>query len=113
MRIVTPRRKIDLLHGVAKAREERRPYSIVFIGVNGVGKSTSLAKVSHYLGTRNLKVRCLIFFFVRPMNECPGSSIVYRFIAQSTVSLLAEVDGKYGGCPNFREILLRGRGYVS
>lgn len=32
-------------------------YSIVFIGVNGVGKTTSLAKVAYYLKTKgNLKV---------------------------------------------------------
>lgn len=31
-------------------------YSIVFVGVNGVGKSTSLAKVCHYLKTNGCKV---------------------------------------------------------
>ena len=34
----------------AKARGV--PYTIVFIGVNGVGKSTSLAKVAYYLKTK-------------------------------------------------------------
>jgi len=55
-RILTPARPINVLHGIAKAREQNRPYSIVFIGVNGVGKSTSLAKVISYLKSRNLQV---------------------------------------------------------
>lgn len=33
-----------------------RPFSIAFVGVNGVGKSTTLAKVAYYLKTRGLKV---------------------------------------------------------
>ena len=31
-------------------------YVIVFVGVNGVGKSTSLSKIAFYLKNRNLKV---------------------------------------------------------
>ena len=39
------------------AKQKGQVYSIVFIGVNGVGKSTSLAKVAYYLKTKgNLKV---------------------------------------------------------
>jgi signal recognition particle receptor subunit alpha len=37
-RILTPNRQIDVLAGVAEANEQKRPYSIVFVGVNGVGK---------------------------------------------------------------------------
>ena len=33
-----------------------RPYVIVFVGVNGVGKSTNLAKVAHWLGANGSKV---------------------------------------------------------
>ena len=39
------------------AKIKGKVYSIVFIGVNGVGKSTSLAKAAYYLKTKgNLKV---------------------------------------------------------
>eukprot|EP01027_Heterolobosea_sp_BB2_P001503 GEZU01002276.1.p2 GENE.GEZU01002276.1~~GEZU01002276.1.p2 ORF type:complete len:217 (-),score=84.01 GEZU01002276.1:1147-1797(-) len=38
------------------AREKRRPYTIVFVGVNGVGKSTNLSKVCYWLLQNNLKV---------------------------------------------------------
>lgn len=45
VRILTPRRSIDILRDVHAAREQRKPYVVVFVGVNGVGKSTNLAKV--------------------------------------------------------------------
>lgn len=54
-RILTPKRQIDILHEVSSLRGSR-PYTIVFCGVNGVGKSTNLAKVSSWLMTNNLKV---------------------------------------------------------
>lgn len=34
-----------------------RPYTMVFVGINGVGKSTSLSKVCYYLKSHGLKVR--------------------------------------------------------
>lgn len=54
-RILTPKRKIDILHEVSLLRGTR-PYTVVFCGVNGVGKSTNLAKVCSWLMTNNLKV---------------------------------------------------------
>ena len=50
-RILTPSKRIDLLAAAAAAREKKQPYTIVFVGVNGVGKSTSLSKVAYYLKT--------------------------------------------------------------
>jgi len=40
--ILTPRRSIDILRDVYAAKEQRKPYVVVFVGV---GKSTNLAKV--------------------------------------------------------------------
>jgi signal recognition particle receptor subunit alpha len=48
-RILEPRTEINILRSIAQAKERRKPYSIVFCGVNGVGKSTSLAKVTYWL----------------------------------------------------------------
>lgn len=48
-KILTPKRKIDVLKDALAAKKRGEPYKIVFIGVNGVGKSTSLAKVGYYL----------------------------------------------------------------
>ena len=47
VRIVTPCWSIDILRDVHATKEQGKPYVIVFVGVNGVGKSTNLAKVSH------------------------------------------------------------------
>jgi len=55
-RLLTPKRSIDLLREVRAAKEEGRPYTVVFIGVNGVGKSTSLSKVCYYLKNNGVKV---------------------------------------------------------
>lgn len=49
IRILTPRRSIDILRDVHAAKEQNKPYVIVFVGVNGVGKSTNLAKVAYWL----------------------------------------------------------------
>ena len=55
--LLTPRRNIDILKEALAAKKQGQVYSIAFIGVNGVGKSTSLAKTAYYLKTKgNLKV---------------------------------------------------------
>jgi signal recognition particle receptor subunit alpha len=43
--ILTPKRYIDILRDIADTQQVNRPYVITFCGVNGVGKSTNLAKV--------------------------------------------------------------------
>jgi len=48
-KILTPKWNIDILKDAIAAKKRGIPYKIVFIGVNGVGKSTSLAKVAYYL----------------------------------------------------------------
>lgn len=55
-RILTPNRHIDVLRDIAKAREQNRPYTAVFVGVNGVGKSTSLSKIAYWLKQNGNKV---------------------------------------------------------
>jgi signal recognition particle receptor subunit alpha len=47
--ILTPKRSIDILKAALDARVQGRVYSVAFLGVNGVGKSTNLAKVAYYL----------------------------------------------------------------
>ncbi|XP_030478910.1 uncharacterized protein LOC115695944 [Cannabis sativa] len=56
VRILTPKRSIDILRDVHAAKEQRRPYVVVFVGVNGVGKSTNLAKVAYWLQQHNVSV---------------------------------------------------------
>ncbi len=46
VQILAPKRRVDILRDAMEARQNRRPYVVTFCGVNGVGKSTNLAKVS-------------------------------------------------------------------
>ncbi|XP_057545719.1 uncharacterized protein LOC130824649 [Amaranthus tricolor] len=56
VRILTPKRSIDILRDVHAAKEQGKPYVVVFVGVNGVGKSTNLAKVAYWLQQHNVSV---------------------------------------------------------
>jgi signal recognition particle receptor subunit alpha len=47
--ILTPKKSIDVLKAALDAKSKGRVFSIAFLGVNGVGKSTNLAKVAYYL----------------------------------------------------------------
>ena len=47
VQILSPKRRIDILRDALEARDQGRSYTVTFCGVNGVGKSTNLAKVPH------------------------------------------------------------------
>ncbi|POS87703.1 hypothetical protein EPUL_000454 [Erysiphe pulchra] len=62
-KILTPTSCLDLLREIEVATsppsysfQERRPYIISVVGVNGVGKSTSLSKICYFLLKNKLKV---------------------------------------------------------
>mmetsp|Transcript_37765 Transcript_37765/g.89345 ORF Transcript_37765/g.89345 Transcript_37765/m.89345 type:complete len:591 (+) Transcript_37765:168-1940(+) len=55
-RILTPKQSMDILRDIKTAQAQGRPYVVVFVGVNGVGKSTSLSKVCFWLKSQGLKV---------------------------------------------------------
>lgn len=55
--ILIPKDSVDVLRAALEAKSSGKLYSIVFLGVNGVGKSTNLAKVCYYLKNKgNLKI---------------------------------------------------------
>jgi len=54
--LLTPKRRLDILRDVRQAQSGIRPYVITFAGVNGVGKSTNLAKVCFWLVENNYRV---------------------------------------------------------
>ncbi|KAI3942189.1 hypothetical protein MKW98_003788 [Papaver atlanticum] len=56
VRILTPRCSIDVLRNVHASKEQGRPYVVTFVGVNGVGKSTNLAKIAFWLQQHNVSV---------------------------------------------------------
>ena len=55
-KILTPKDDLDILRQALAAKQRNEPYKIVFIGVNGVGKSTNLAKVGYMLMNNGLKI---------------------------------------------------------
>ncbi|KAA8494554.1 Signal recognition particle receptor subunit alpha [Porphyridium purpureum] len=56
-RLLTPKQSTEVLADIEKVNAiERRPFVIVVCGVNGVGKSTSLAKTCFYLQKHGKKV---------------------------------------------------------
>jgi signal recognition particle receptor subunit alpha len=55
-KIITPKKTYDILSEANKTREKGEPYVIAFIGVNGVGKSTNLAKVAYLYKSQGFSV---------------------------------------------------------
>ncbi|KAF5397477.1 Signal recognition particle receptor subunit alpha, partial [Paragonimus heterotremus] len=55
-RVLASGRRVDVLRDALDARTQGRPYTIVFCGVNGVGKSTNLAKIAFWLIEKQFRV---------------------------------------------------------
>ncbi len=55
-RVLNSGNQIDIVKEVLKAKEKGLLYKIMFIGINGVGKSTNLAKVAYLLKRQGFKV---------------------------------------------------------
>jgi len=53
--VLTPSENADVLRQVHEARRTGRVFTMVFVGINGVGKSTSLAKVAYFLKSHGCK----------------------------------------------------------
>ncbi|CAH1174253.1 unnamed protein product [Phaedon cochleariae] len=56
VQILSPRRRVDILRDCIEARKQKRPFVISFCGVNGVGKSTNLAKICFWLIENDMRV---------------------------------------------------------
>jgi len=56
LKLLTPKRRIDIIRDVMEAKSNSRPYVMTFCGVNGVGKSTNLAKICFWLIENKLRV---------------------------------------------------------
>eukprot|EP00096_Caligus_rogercresseyi_P012586 TRINITY_DN531_c1_g1_i1.p1 TRINITY_DN531_c1_g1~~TRINITY_DN531_c1_g1_i1.p1 ORF type:complete len:632 (-),score=243.92 TRINITY_DN531_c1_g1_i1:69-1964(-) len=56
VKLLTPKRRIDIIRDVHEAKRSRHPYVMTFCGVNGVGKSTNLAKICFWLIENNCRV---------------------------------------------------------
>jgi len=49
LEILSPPQELNLIETLRKAKESKSPYVIAFFGVNGVGKTLSIAKIGQYL----------------------------------------------------------------
>ncbi|XP_015187744.1 PREDICTED: signal recognition particle receptor subunit alpha homolog isoform X2 [Polistes dominula] len=56
VQILSPKRRVDILRDAFEAKKNNRPYVMSFCGVNGVGKSTNLAKICFWLIENNFRV---------------------------------------------------------
>jgi len=48
--------KIDLFRSIEEKRKKKEPFVIVFVGINGTGKTTTIAKVAKLLNSRGYTV---------------------------------------------------------
>ena len=56
LEILTPQEKVDFLGLAEKKRSLKEPFVVVFVGINGTGKTTSIAKVATLLMKRGFSV---------------------------------------------------------
>lgn len=56
LEIMATKEKINLFESVGKKRKTNEPYVIVFVGINGTGKTTSIAKVTKLLMKKGYSV---------------------------------------------------------
>lgn len=56
VQILSPKRRVDILRDCWEAKKNHRPFVMTFCGVNGVGKSTNLAKICFWLIENNFNV---------------------------------------------------------
>jgi fused signal recognition particle receptor len=56
LEIMTINGNIDLLKLIEAKRKKNEPFVIVFVGINGTGKTTTIAKVAHFLNKKGYSV---------------------------------------------------------
>ena len=56
LEVMLTNNKIDLLGKIDKRRATGEPFVLLFVGINGTGKTTTIAKVAQYLKDKNYSV---------------------------------------------------------
>ena len=54
--ILTTKETVNLLERIEQKRKAKEPYTILFVGINGTGKTTSIAKVTEFLMKKGYSV---------------------------------------------------------
>jgi fused signal recognition particle receptor len=56
LEIMQPKERIDFLKMVEEKRQKKEPFVVLFVGINGTGKTTTIAKVAHLLNKKGYTV---------------------------------------------------------
>jgi fused signal recognition particle receptor len=56
LNIMSTNNKYDFLKAIQEKRGKNEPFVIVFVGINGTGKTTTIAKVAHFLSKNGYSV---------------------------------------------------------
>jgi fused signal recognition particle receptor len=56
LEVMVTKCRIDLIKEIDNKRKAKEPYSIMFIGINGTGKTTTIAKVAEFLRDKGYSV---------------------------------------------------------
>ncbi|HDI07886.1 MAG TPA: signal recognition particle-docking protein FtsY [Candidatus Bathyarchaeota archaeon] len=56
LEILTPKQEVNLLKAIEAKRRKGEPYVIVFVGINGTGKTTTIAKIAQLLTGKGYSV---------------------------------------------------------
>jgi fused signal recognition particle receptor len=56
LEVMLANHNINLLERIEEKRSKREPYLIMFVGINGTGKTTTIAKVAHFLNKNGYSV---------------------------------------------------------
>jgi fused signal recognition particle receptor len=54
--ILTTKESVNLLENIEQKRKTKEPYTILFVGINGTGKTTTIAKVAKFLMKKGYSV---------------------------------------------------------
>jgi len=54
--ILTTKESLNLLENIEQKRKTKEPYTILFVGINGTGKTTTIAKVAKFLMKKGYSV---------------------------------------------------------
>ncbi|MBS7633304.1 signal recognition particle-docking protein FtsY [Candidatus Bathyarchaeota archaeon] len=56
LKVMLTNSQINLLESIKEKRKKREPFVIVFVGINGTGKTTTIAKVARFLNKKGFSV---------------------------------------------------------
>jgi fused signal recognition particle receptor len=54
--VMLTKKQISLLNMIEEKRKKKEPFSILFVGINGTGKTTTIAKVTQFLKDKGISV---------------------------------------------------------